>query len=234
MQIPADLSKPRDGQRDSPRVPRQDGGDARQRLLGCGLRLFAQQGYAKTSTRELAEAAGANIASISYYFGDKAGLYRAVFFEPHGAPCDLGEACSAPGLSLDQALKRLYAGFLEPLQQGDVARLRMKLHYREMLEPTGLWEEEITHSIQPMHEALLALLCRHFSLAQPDDELRRLAVCIAGLGVHMHVGHDVINRLAPQLYDSAEALQLWAQRLQMYALAMVDAETRRRRAGVPS
>jgi hypothetical protein len=50
----------------------------------------------------------------------------------------------------------------------------------------------------------------------------------------MHVGHDVINRLAPQLYDSAEALQLWVQRLQMYALAMVDAETRRRRVGAPS
>ena len=59
--------------------------------------LFAQQGFAKTSTREIAEAAGTNIAAISYYFGDKAGLYRAVFFEPQGRrPKRRSPASAAP------------------------------------------------------------------------------------------------------------------------------------------
>jgi hypothetical protein len=44
----------------------------------------------------------------------------------------------------------------------------------------------------------------------------------------MHVGHDVIQQLAPQLNDSADALDRWCDRLVMYALAMVDAERRRR------
>ena len=79
------------------------GEDARSRLLRSGLRLFAQQGYSKTSTRELAEDAGVNVASISYYFGDKAGLYRAVFFEPLGAPQGGGRG-DWLGLSLPQAL----------------------------------------------------------------------------------------------------------------------------------
>jgi TetR/AcrR family transcriptional regulator, regulator of cefoperazone and chloramphenicol sensitivity len=203
---------------------------ARARLLRSGLRLFAQQGFAKTSTRELAEDAGVNVASISYYFGDKAGLYRAVFFEPLGSPQDDVVGYGAPGLSLRQALTGLYAGFLEPLKQGDTARLCMKLHFREMLEPTGLWQEEISHGIQPMHEALLAVLCRHFGLQQADDELQRLAVCIAGLGVHLHVGHDVIEQLAPQLNQGADALDRWSDRLVMYALAMIDAERERRTA----
>ena len=68
-------------------APREDA-SPRSRLLRSGLRLFALQGFAKTSTRELAEDAGVNIASISYYFGDKAGLYRAAFSEPLGAPRD--------------------------------------------------------------------------------------------------------------------------------------------------
>src|SRR5258706_2235424 len=68
------------------RAPRSDGEQSRGRLLHAGLRLFAQQGFAKTSTREIAEAANTNVASISYYFGDKAGLYRAVFLEPIDTP----------------------------------------------------------------------------------------------------------------------------------------------------
>ena len=203
---------------------------ARARLLRSGLRLFAQQGYAKTSTRELAEDAGVNVASISYYFGDKAGLYRAVFFEPMGSPQDDIARFGVPGLSLPQALAGLYDAFLEPLKQGDTARLCMKLHFREMLEPTGLWEEEIAHGIRPMHEALLAVLCRHFGLAEADDELQRLAVCIAGLGVHMHVGYDVVQQLAPRLHEGADALDLWAERLVSYALAMINAEHARRAA----
>src|SRR5574340_965988 len=76
-----------------------------------------------------------------------------------------------------------------PLRQGDSVRLCMKLHFREMLEPTGLWADDATaHGIRPLHEALLRMLARHFGLPAADDEIRRLAVCIAGLGVHLHVG----------------------------------------------
>ena len=79
--------------------------DARQRLLAAGLRMFAEQGYSKTSTRELADAARVNIASISYYFGDKAGLYRAAFIEPMGAPGDDIAVYNGPELTLPQALR---------------------------------------------------------------------------------------------------------------------------------
>lgn len=223
MQIPA---KPADA---APAAP-QASAAARERLLHSGLRLFAQQGFAKTSTRELAEAAGVNIASIRYYFGDKAGLYRAVFMEPPGSARSEQARIDQPGLSLEQALHRLYTNFLAPLQRGDAARLCMKLRFRELLEPTGLWEERLARDIQPMHEALLGLLCRHFALQRADDDLRRLAVCIAGLGVHMHVGHDVIGHLAPGLNEAADASDLWCERLVMYALAMVGAESTRRAA----
>ena len=51
---------------------RSDGQEARTRLLDAALVLFADKGFAKTSTREIAQAAQVNVASISYYFGDKA------------------------------------------------------------------------------------------------------------------------------------------------------------------
>ncbi len=202
--------------------------DARQRLLAAGLRLFAEQGYSKTSTRELADAARVNIASISYYFGDKAGLYRATFIEPMGEPeADIARYAD-PGMSLAQALRGFYASFLEPLKQGDVARQCMKLQFREMVEPTGLFDPHEACGIRPLHEALVQVLCRHLLLAAPDHDVARLAICLAGLGVHMHVGRDITDQLVPGLNQGADALDVWADRLVMFGLAMVQAEAARR------
>ena len=67
------------------RKQRSDGVHARAHLLHTALRLFSDKGFAKTSIRDIAQAAGANVAAVSYYFGDKAGLYRAVFTEPLGS-----------------------------------------------------------------------------------------------------------------------------------------------------
>lgn len=210
------------------RPTRSDGEESRERLLQAGLRLFAHQGFSKTSTRELAEAANVNVAAISYYFGDKAGLYRAVFFEPKGPVSDDIARFADPALPLADALRGFYAGFLEPLRQGDLVRLCMKLHFREMLEPTGLWEEEIDQGIRPMHEALVAVLCRHFGQASADAEIGRLAFSLAGLAVHLHVGHELVDRLTPGLNDAPDAVDRWSERLVMYGMAMIAAEKNRR------
>jgi TetR/AcrR family transcriptional regulator, regulator of cefoperazone and chloramphenicol sensitivity len=216
------------------RALRQDGEQSRERLLRAGLALFAQHGFAKTSTREIAESAQTNIAAISYYFGDKAGLYRAVFFESQGSPAEEIARFDGTELSLTQALRGMYASFLEPLRQGGMARQCMRLHAREMIEPTGLWEEEIKTRIRPMHDALVAVLCRHLGVTPPDDDVQRLAMCIAGLGVHMHVGLDVIEVIAPSLNVVPDSQDLWMERLVMYAQAMVAAEARRRKAAAPN
>ena len=208
----------------SPRPTDSNAPPARERLLRAGLRLFAEQGYTKTSTRELAEVAGVNIASISYYFGDKAGLYRAVFSEPQ-SPGPGPDEVLQPGLPLREALRRFYAGFLEPLREGELVRLCVKLHFREMVEPTGVWPDAVPgDDIRPMHEAVVALLLRHLGLATPDARLLRLAVCLQALGVHQHVARDVTDALAPGLYDGADAIDHWIDCLTDNALVMVEAE----------
>ncbi len=227
------VQPPRPRPQNPHRPQRSDGEQSRERLMLAALKLFAHQGYDSTSTREIAEAAGANLAAISYYFGDKAGLYRAVFNELRNSASEDIARYDDPSLSLRDALRGLFIGFLEPLKQGDLATLCMKLHMREMLEPTGLWEAEISDEIRPMHEALVRVLCRHLGVARADDEVLRLAVCVAALGVHLHVGRDVTDALAPRLNRMPQAFDLWLDRLVMYAEAMVLAETQRRHAPTP-
>jgi AcrR family transcriptional regulator len=199
-------------------------------LLQAALSLFASQGFARTSTREIAELAGANLAAISYYFGDKAGLYRAVLFglreHPHQNPARF----SGTGMSLAEALRGYFSAYVEPLKQGHAARQCMKLQLREMLEPTGLWQAEISDAQRSGHDALLGMLCRHLGLSLADEELTCLASSIAALGMHLHLGRDLQDSPATSAAGAGygDLLDLWLERLVRYSLAMVDSERARR------
>ncbi len=50
----------------------------KERLLEVATELFAARGFAGVSVRDLAGGAGINVATVSYYFGGKEGLYREV------------------------------------------------------------------------------------------------------------------------------------------------------------
>jgi TetR/AcrR family transcriptional regulator len=52
--------------------------DVRERLLNAARDLFLRYGYRAVSSRQIATAAGANVAMIRYYFGGKPGLYREI------------------------------------------------------------------------------------------------------------------------------------------------------------
>lgn len=55
------------------------GEKTRDALLTAAMEVFGRAGYDSSSTRVIAEAAGANQALIGYHFGGKRGLYLAVF-----------------------------------------------------------------------------------------------------------------------------------------------------------
>ena len=212
---------------------RSDGEASRQRLLLAALRLFAEQGFAKTSIREIANAAQTNVGAISYYFGDKQGLYRAAFTEPMGSAKDDIPLFSDPAMSLREALAGLFSGFVAPLKQCEDVQLCTRLHMREMVEPTGLWAQEIDTGIRPYQQALVDLLRRHLALPAEDDALHRLAFSIVGQGVFLCVGRDVIEAVRPALLRSPEAIDDWAAQMVECALALVSLEKARRQTPSP-
>ena len=55
-----------------------DRGDTRSRLRQVALRLFAEQGYEKTSLREIAERLGVTKAALYYYFKSKEDIVRSL------------------------------------------------------------------------------------------------------------------------------------------------------------
>lgn len=208
---------------------RSDGEESRKRIVTTALQLFAEHGYARTSTRQIAKEAQVNISAIAYYFGDKAGLYRVVFDESYGSASQDIAILTDANLTLDQALNGLFESFIGPLKLGDVSKLRVRLHMREMVEPTGLWEAEIEKGIAPYHHALTALLQKHLKLTKADEDLDRLALCIVAMGVYLFTGRDVIERVTPALTATHESLDILHERLTFFAVNMVYAEADRRK-----
>jgi hypothetical protein len=104
------------------------------------------------------------------------------------------------------------------------------LHFREMLEPTGVWLEEIDHVIKPAHAGLVRLLCRHLGLAESDadDDIHRLAFSITGLAVNLMVSGDPMKALRPSLLTSPQAIDIYIERMAQFAMAMLEAERERR------
>lgn len=211
------------------RKQRSDGAQARAQLLHAALKLFSDRGFANTSIRDIAQAAGANVAAISYYFGDKAGLYRAVFTEPLGSARDDIALYNQPHFTLRQSLEGFFAGFLEPMRQDELVQLCTRLRFREMLEPTGLWAEEIDNDIKPAHAALVTVLCRHLAITTADDDVHRLAFSITGLALQLFISRDVVEVIRPQLFGTPQAVDRWAASLVDYAEAMVAVEVARRK-----
>ena len=68
-----------------PRLPRTPSGegDTRERILDVALDLFIEQGYDKTSLREIAEPLGVTKAALYYHFAAKEDILLALHLRLH-------------------------------------------------------------------------------------------------------------------------------------------------------
>ncbi len=135
-----------------------DGRDTRARLLDAAEPLFAQRGFAGVSVRDIASAAGVNVAAVNYHFQGKQSLYHAVLRRVVAAKRDrylaaIRAAASAPGASLDDLVASFYRvhfeDTLKTAQGGNFVKLLVReLHHggaegarilEQMLLP--MWQE---------------------------------------------------------------------------------------------
>ena len=115
--------------------------DARDELLSAGTELFAVQGFAGVSIRELATAAGVNSALISYHFGGKAGLYEAVVTAQYERLVGKFEAIAASTATMEEKI-RMYADVIRRNHTEDQP-LMARLIQGELTSPTACLENVV-------------------------------------------------------------------------------------------
>lgn len=162
---------------DPPRAPEGSaaaGEKTRASLIRVALDLFGRKGYDATSTRDIAGAAGVNIAGIAYHFGGKAGLHKACGELVAGVLAErlsvltVGDPDADAGLSPDEAAT-LFEGSITGLARFMLARPEAeaiaRFMVREQMDPTPTFEILYHGLIRPRHERL----CRLWGRATGED-----------------------------------------------------------------
>ncbi len=139
------------------------GEQARRRLLLSALEKIGEKGYEGASVREIADAAGQNVAAIAYYFGNKENLYAEVI---DGIIAYLGRAFGGLALEAKQLLEtgEMTAGraaellkemlrtlLVEHIEREEIGKLR-NVMIREQASPTAAFEKLYARGMKPLHE----------------------------------------------------------------------------------
>ncbi|MBI5890951.1 MAG: TetR/AcrR family transcriptional regulator [Nitrosomonadales bacterium] len=205
--------------------------ETRWRLLQAATEVFAEVGYHAATTREICKRAEVNLASIHYYYGDKAELYREVFRLPFLDECNTFVALDIDAVPLPQALHAFYSWFFPSVAEEDpMTKLFMRLHAREDAEPSGVLGDAMIQAYRPNHEKMQALLCRELGLKKVDAEIDRLTLALVGLATVYFHNRMAVDTFAPHLVNGQKAQEAMALRLAEYAFALIEAERKRRTA----
>jgi AcrR family transcriptional regulator len=165
--------------------------DARARLIDAAIKLFAEKGYEGTSVRDLATAAGVNVAAVSYHFGSKDELYHEAL-RACLAPC--GEMRERMQKHLDAALKSRSRKAGEEALRGCIqdfldvlvspAARHSHLVMREQSEGKQRFEPVIREFFQPVGSILREVI---LMLAPELPEMRVFMVISGIIGQCLHI-----------------------------------------------
>jgi AcrR family transcriptional regulator len=153
------------------------GEETRAALIAAALKLYGDNGYEATSTREIAAAAKANAAMIAYHFGGKEGLRAAcadyVADRLHGL---FGQAPdAATPAEARAALFALVRAFIRGVVADEAARPLARFLLREISDPSAAFARVYETAFAPLH----ARACRLWAAAtgaDPESEATRLSV----------------------------------------------------------
>jgi len=142
---------------------------AKVRLLRSALEIFGEKGLEGATVREIAAAAGQNVAAIAYYFGSKKNLYHAVMeglvreirHRLQDVSVDIeklrGQAHPSPGEALRLLKGFLGAVYLRVLCRKEAVHLT-RLIVREQLGPTEAFKILYDQGFRHLHESLCFLV----------------------------------------------------------------------------
>jgi TetR/AcrR family transcriptional regulator len=182
-----------------------DAADIRTAILDAAEVLFARQGYAATSVREIAETVDVTPAMVHYYFGSKLILLRQVLertLEPLAAAIgQMREAGQAPAADIARLLLRTFSA--HPSLPVLVAR--------EVILPGGVMQQHFLEYLAPrLGGSVPAMLQREQAAGRLHADLdpQVTALLLLSLCAFPFIAHDLAAPALGIAYDDEGLLHL--------------------------
>ena len=193
---------------------REDGRETRRRLLEAACDVFAEKGYRRTKVADICRKAGANVASVNYYFGNKKNLYKMAWqhaLEQFEEPAFADGSPASSQIRLRRYIQTLIQSFTAG---GDLRRFG-RLYLMEMVNPTGLIQDAWHDLIEPRRRRLHAIIRDIMGPGADDLSLRfcemsivnqcRMFITIKPSDLEYMLDHplspELIERLARHIAD---------------------------------
>lgn len=193
----------------------------RELLLEAAGEVFADAGFRAATMREICRRAGANIAAVNYYFGDKERLYLEVLLHAHRRSQDLypTDVGMSPDASAEDRLKVFVHGFLRWILASGPLAWHGKLIAMEMIQPTAALDALREVSLQPLADEVRGIVERLLGPGA-SPEIVRLCGCsiVSQCLFYIHC-RSVISRLFPeQKYGESDIARL-AEHITQFSLS---------------
>jgi AcrR family transcriptional regulator len=193
---------------------REDGKVTRRKLLNAACEVFAQKGYKSAKVADICKQAGANVASVNYYFGDKASLYKEAWqyalqnlMEPIFSELTAGHP--------QDLLRKYIQTLMQHLAAKDKLGQFSRLYLMELVNPTGLIKEAWHEMIEPQRRMLhniiraiigpeaeeLSILFCELSIANQCRALVTIKNSDLQYMLGQPLGAELIERLAHHIAD---------------------------------
>jgi AcrR family transcriptional regulator len=174
------------------------GDDPRERLLIAAGSEFAEKGYESATIRDICLAAGANVAAVNYYFGDKRRLYIESVKNAHAQRVrQVPEPHWPPGTLPQQKLRDFLSNTLERMLGFGQPPWQARLMLREIFQPTEACRELVEDYFRPHFELLVSILGELAAGQLGEPHLRRLAVSVMGQCFIYRAAGEVVGMLVP-------------------------------------
>lgn len=191
------------------------GEETRATLIDTGARLFAQYGYNAVSIRTLAAEAGVNLATVSYHFGGKAGLYEAIvqtLIDVHDEifPPEAEVRARLEGAADPRARGEVVDWFIDNLVRELITRKNVVwgtvIISRELSHPTAIYPKLEKMFFGPSLDSLSALVSGVAPVPPDREETAITAHCVIGLIIKLLEGQRLVStRLGWESFEGHEA-----------------------------
>lgn len=194
-------------------------------LLAAAGEIFARRGYEAATVAEITRAAGANVASVNYHFGDKLTLYLAVL--RHALPPPPAAPAPLRPLTPAQELREFIFEFVRALIGEGRPSWGARIMAREIAQPTAALPEVIDDMIRPRYERLRDIVGTYLGERPTSERVRLVAHSVIAQCVHWAHAQPLFPHLWPQLRLSAAQVDRIAEHIAKFSLAGLKAMRQR-------